>query len=489
MQPVRHTQGILGPISLVILLLLLFASGLVPAELGADVEVLIPGGSRSILARSGDPLNGGGVLRSRFDQIYWFPEPPGDRGELFVNHEIDAPDGGLSRLRYENGAITERRDWVMGTHNNCAGSRSPWGTILSCEESPPENDFTVGFVVEVDPTTQHQWERKQAMGRFSHEGCVVDPLTGDFYMTDDTKTGVFFRFVPDLPGSLDSGSLYALRESTEEWILITDMIHAEEQAIALGATTHPRPEDLAYNPTDDAIYIMVTGDDEDPVTWFGYILRFDPRSRAMTRWLDGDGPLIANPDNVAVDSIGNLLVHEDKYEANLDAFGANKLVLVRSDRSTDVVLRGLDTVGEVTGLTFDDGSDDRFWVSWQRGATATSELIEVELPAGWNAPPISVDPAAPSPAAVLGLTAAPNPFATGIWLDAEVARGGRVRLEIYDLRGAHWRTLVDGRHAGGRLRVRWDGRDAENRLAPSGLYFVRLIAGGRVATSKLGFIR
>jgi secreted PhoX family phosphatase len=458
----------------------------IPAPLVADVTVLVPGGTRTIIARSGDPLEGGGVLRDHMDKIFWFPDDEEGRGTLFVNHEKVYPDGGLSRLIYNNGVITERRNWLSGTHFNCSGTISGWGTILTCEEYPPEGNDSLGHVIEVYTTQPGQHVRRKAMGRFSHEAIIEDPVTGDFYMTDDTYTGVFFKFTPIYPGYLGKGSLYAFREDTSDWVRVHDMIESEDSAISLGATPYPRLEGLVYNPVDDAIYIMVSGRLNFPEP-YGYILRFDPRTQTMTRWLDCDGEVLANPDNVQIDSYGNLLVHEDQYAEHIALFGPNELVLIRSDRSLRRILRGNDPNGEVSGLAFSQ-SEKTFWVNWMGGAQG-SELVEVRMPPGWNSSQSGIPFDAPTNPAAFGLTASPNPFSATTWIRGQTNPGEKVRLEIFDARGTYWRTLVDGTTQSRELEAAWDGRDHRRRLAPRGYYFARLTAGGRTTAARILLIR
>jgi hypothetical protein len=451
------------------------------------MEVLIPGASRAILARSGDSLTGGGLLRASFDQIYWFPDANDESGAFFINHEIVSPNGGVSRLRYDGTTITERRDWVTGTHFNSSGCITSWGVILSSEEHPPADQDSLGYLVEVDPAEPNTWVRRKAMGRFSHEGVIEHPVTGEFYMADDSYTGVFFKFVPFFPDYLGAGALFAYREGSRDWVLVTNVTQTESEAIALGATTYPRLEDLAYNPIDEAIYIMVTGRINDPDSQLGYILRYDPATMTMTRWLDGDGTFLANPDNVEVDSFGNLLVEEDQYPANKTLYGPNELLLVGLDRTIVPLLRGLDMLGEVTGLTL-DASEGRFWTNWMNGMNG-SELLQVKCPPGWNSPPVAVPEAPPPSVLRLELVAAPNPFAATIQLRSELGAEERVRLDIFDVRGVHWRTLIDRPHAGGLIVATWDGRDGGKRAAPAGAYFARLTAGRRTAASRVLLVR
>jgi len=86
-------------------------------------------------------------------------------------------------------------------------------------------------------------------------------------------------------------------------------------------------------------------------------------------------------------------------------------------------------------------------------------------------------------------SARPNPFNPRTEI-AFVAPGtGRVRVGIYDLRGHRVRGLVDADLAAGRHERTWDGRDADGRASPSGIYFVRLSAGGVSEALKLTLVR
>ena len=78
----------------------------------------------------------------------------------------------------------------------------------------------------------------------------------------------------------------------------------------------------------------------------------------------------------------------------------------------------------------------------------------------------------------------PNPGKGSAALSFNLPREGKVRLAVYDLRGALVRTLVNEKRPAGEHRVSWDGRDAFGRSAPSGIYFYRLEALGTNRTQK-----
>src|SRR5262245_27436681 len=78
-----------------------------------------------------------------------------------------------------------------------------------------------------------------------------------------------------------------------------------------------------------------------------------------------------------------------------------------------------------------------------------------------------------------------NPFSESTTLRYEVPRTDHVTIEVYDVRGAGVRVLVDEWQSAGRRTVTWDGTDAIGRRVPSGLYLSRLRVGADSRTIKL----
>ncbi|MFN2327178.1 MAG: FlgD immunoglobulin-like domain containing protein, partial [Gemmatimonadales bacterium] len=79
-----------------------------------------------------------------------------------------------------------------------------------------------------------------------------------------------------------------------------------------------------------------------------------------------------------------------------------------------------------------------------------------------------------------------NPQTTIVF---ELARPERVELAIYDLHGSLVRTLVSEDRTAARHEVVWNGKDNNGQQVPSGVYMVRLQAGGLTQMSKLALVK
>jgi len=79
----------------------------------------------------------------------------------------------------------------------------------------------------------------------------------------------------------------------------------------------------------------------------------------------------------------------------------------------------------------------------------------------------------------------PNPFNDGTTIELDVKSPGRVRLDVYDASGRHVASLADRVVSAGLYRLQWDGRNANGRLAASGVYVCRLEAPGLTQSEKI----
>lgn len=83
----------------------------------------------------------------------------------------------------------------------------------------------------------------------------------------------------------------------------------------------------------------------------------------------------------------------------------------------------------------------------------------------------------------------PNPFNPETAIQFDLAQGVRVDLSIFDARGKHVVSLVDGFVGAGPNEFRWDGRDSDGRFVGSGVYFYRLRSGDAVLSKKMVLLK
>jgi hypothetical protein len=90
----------------------------------------------------------------------------------------------------------------------------------------------------------------------------------------------------------------------------------------------------------------------------------------------------------------------------------------------------------------------------------------------------------------LALQNRPNPFNPTTEILLTLPFDGPVRLEVWDARGRHVRTLLPGeRLPAGEVRATWDGTDERDAPVPSGVYFYRAEAKNLRAAGKMILIK
>ena len=82
------------------------------------------------------------------------------------------------------------------------------------------------------------------------------------------------------------------------------------------------------------------------------------------------------------------------------------------------------------------------------------------------------------------LWAYPNPFSSSVRIGYSIKETEPVNISVYNLRGQHVRTLLDGAMPRGDHSVIWDGLDTSGMRTANGIYFIRVISQSAPAITK-----
>ncbi|WP_019634731.1 alkaline phosphatase PhoX [Actinomadura atramentaria] len=396
------------------------AAGYGPVVADPKGLLALPRGfSYSVVAQAGvTRLETGEPTPSDADGTAFFAR--GRSRALVNNHEIDGgedyPVPALDGLTYDPGArggtttidVSARgervREYVSlaGTHNNCAGGRTPWDTWLTCEETEQRAGGRFlkdhGYVFEVDPfdrAANREPVPLKFLGRYSHEAVAVDPRRGDIYLTEDAggPNGLYYRWTPphghhggkgalrELAlgrGGDTAGRLRAMRcsdrgrhvrdlsEATKpgtryrvSWVDVPDR-DARTTSVRKQFTddqvTRSHKLEGAYWGDGGAYFVasFARGDDGSVHEHDGQVWFYDPRTETVTlETIFGVNPdpdadtHFDGPDNITVSPHGGLILAED-------GDGLSHLFGVTDAGQAYPVARNDLNNSEFTGPTFSD---------------------------------------------------------------------------------------------------------------------------------------
>jgi hypothetical protein len=206
----------------------------------------------------------------------------------------------------------------------------------------------------------------------------------------------------------------------------------------------------------------------DLSTWTGGRVRY-------WRWYVNDTPMEAATDEWTVDVSSDAGETWTRMETCAGSDRSWRFVehdLAAFARLTSAVRFRFVASDESTGSFVEAALDDFSVIAFPPGATAAL-------------------PPAAAPATGLALEdPVPNPSGGACRLTFQAPAGAPLRLRVLDVAGRTVATLVDGPSGTDAKRtLTWSGRDARGRPVASGVYIVRLDAGGRELTRKLVRLR
>ncbi len=355
-----------------------------------------PGFSARVLAQANRLVPGTTLLwHTDPDGGATYPHPEG--GWVYVSNREFLP-GGVNALRFDaSGAVIDGYNALPGllTRINCGGGITPWNTWLSGEE------YALGLLWECDPFGRDTPRPLPSLGLFSHEAAAVDPRSNIVYETEDEGDGRFYRFVPDTPNvggrpDLSAGRLQVMKVSLSqeevdapgllgpirvEWLDVPNPTPIDLSVIPLPLTAvtdalngilpvfqgtrYQVPESTAFDGGegiwyhDGLVYFTTKGDRR--------VWAHDPLMETVECIYDDalfEAPILDSVDNIVVTPGGDLVIVEDKSEANQQA------VAITRDGDVRPLIELVGQEGsEVTGPAFSpDGQ--HFYFSSQRGPNA-----------------------------------------------------------------------------------------------------------------------
>jgi len=102
---------------------------------------------------------------------------------------------------------------------------------------------------------------------------------------------------------------------------------------------------------------------------------------------------------------------------------------------------------------------------------------------------VPVNDISDNPFAIIGhivsFNAAPNPTKESSTITIDLSAPVEAEISIFNLKGQKVRSLAENLPLSGKHSIVWDGKDSRGQRVNSGIYFIRINAGGEISTKRL----
>lgn len=338
----------------------LAASAGATATPATPITLSSPNFSQVSIADRTNQLALGEANPGNWDMIAMNTSGPDANRYLFMPFEqFDAtnPAAGVQRIDLLNGFAT-KTIVAPGTLGFTAGDASrwtPWGSYLTAEESfsstAASASNTKGRLFEItNPTAavgSINFVERSIIPRVSHEGLVFDS-NKNLYFIDELNGGGIYKYTSANANATNgddyfaAGQTFALKvgagansnaTGAYTWAAITDAngaalagvnltstgaVDGRQGQDAIASTAYNRPEDMDVANLangDEAIFVATTGTNEVYLTNLttGEMSVFaNANTIDLATGLAVGSAAFTNPDNIAIDSEGNVYIIEDR---------------------------------------------------------------------------------------------------------------------------------------------------------------------------------
>jgi YVTN family beta-propeller protein len=328
----------------------------------------------------------------------------------------------------------------------------------------------------------------------------------------------------------DDGSLALVSSRDDDLVYVVDtstytVTGTLDVTTGSGGTTYDGPGNMALDPVSRNIYAVDYYDDT--------IFEIAPDASSVLRSAEiGNSiwQLVVDPlgryiyvtdrntdevrviDQVTLSEIRRVAVGDDPWGIDVTLDGSALVVACEDVSSVYVIDTG---EWSVTPIQLEAGADPRdvdildsagyAYVAGGQATTTGTRVYVIEIgtatlkdaftpTGGGNANVVAVQaqvtsamtavPDGASVAPAVRLDCYPNPFNPALSVTYHLAEASEVELSVYNAAGRLVATLDKGAREAGEHHALWPGLDSDGREAATGVYFVRLEAGGDIVTEK-----